>query len=250
MDVNEPIITTGQFTGAATILVQLLVNNYKADVNATAADGTRSIHLVCFYQPHPKQIGLFIKGHTYGAIIYTLVQTNANADAEFGRDIFLKHFEDSDWCPDFEAKINENIISLKNKTLLMYALESAHDELFMEFIEKLFKGPTKLINHRDNYGVPATHYLVHPKQYGNSTFLPNLVAYRGYSGLLKTILPYYTDMSLSNRVLYYATLPIDENSDDLFRPHPTDYVERSRYLEKIRIKRQESIQVAGRRFGP
>ncbi|CAG5077207.1 Protein of unknown function [Cotesia congregata] len=105
MDVNEPIITTGQFTGAATILVQLLVNNYKADVNATAADGTRSIHLVCFYQPHPKQIGLFIKGHTYGAIIYTLVQTNANADAEFGRDIFLKHFEDSDWCPDFGDKI-------------------------------------------------------------------------------------------------------------------------------------------------
>ncbi|CAG5102356.1 Protein of unknown function [Cotesia congregata] len=210
--------------------------------NVTAADGTRPIHLACFYERHRKVIGIN-STLTYDGIIRTLVQANANTDAD--------------------------------------ALESAHDEVYMKYIEKLFKDPTKLINHCDNDGVPATHYLFHPKQYGNcryfgpetfhiinprtskfiynlilygadiyalinndpATFLPNLTAYKSCSGLLKAILPYYTDMSLS-RVLYYATLPIDENSDDLYRPHPTDYVERSRYLAKIRIRRQESIQVA------
>ncbi|CAG5095302.1 Similar to ASB3: Ankyrin repeat and SOCS box protein 3 (Bos taurus) [Cotesia congregata] len=310
MDVNEPIITTGEFAGFTALhvacmknknhLVKLLLNDYKANVDATAADGTRPIHLACFYEYHPKlSVGMKFF-FPVGWNIRSLVNANANADAEFGQEIFSKHLKDSKWCPDFGdkmtplifavlylkplfmpllGKVNANFMSFNNKTLLMYALQNPFREFFVEDILKNLKDP-ELINHRDNDGIPAIHYLVHPRMYGNcryydperlntcrsqamnliryltlggadiyalinndpATFLPNLFAYRSYPELLRVFLPHYTDISLS-RVLYYATLPIDEDSDNLFRNGPTRPDDRNSFIETIKERREETIKV-------
>ncbi|CAG5089070.1 Protein of unknown function [Cotesia congregata] len=311
MDVNEPMITTGEFAGFTALhvacmtscddLVELLVNDYKADVNAMAADGTQPIHLACFYLPLDSILGITRERELGFKKIKTLVKANANVDAEFGLEIFSKHIKYREWCPDFGDKIplvvytviddktsiihhlknvNLDIISLANKTLLMYAVEKtcySHIPAIMSNVEdpELID---KLINHRDNDDVPLTHYPLHPKIYGKfryhkammsyilfiepefisilsslgvdmyalinndpATFLPNLSAYRSCPTLLEHSLPYYTSMSLS-RVLYYATLPIDEESK-----HLVSYdSERERLddLESIRENRKYCIIIA------
>ncbi|XP_044591548.1 uncharacterized protein LOC123269778 [Cotesia glomerata] len=311
MDVNEPIITTGEFAGFTALhvacmknkdhLVELLVFDYNADVNAMAADGTQPIHLACFYEPvfdistwvyNPKKPIHKIR---------SLVTANANVNAEFGQEIFSKHVKDEKWCPDFGdkmpivayiiiydkpiimclfEKVNLNTISLTNKTLLMYAIEYNRD-LYISDVMKNVKDPElrdKLINHRDNDDIPLTHYPFHPEKYGKfryhestlfvdyffeenfipdllklgadiyalinnnpATFLPNLSAYRGCTTLLEYALPYYTSMSLS-RVLYYATLPIDENSEHLIS-YKSDR-ERLFYLVNIRRNQKDCIAIA------
>ncbi|XP_044591789.1 uncharacterized protein LOC123269922 [Cotesia glomerata] len=311
MDVNEPIITTGEFAGFTALhvacmknkdhLVDLLVNDYKADVNAMAADGTEPILLACFYEPLG-EFETWVVNPKVGSKIPTLVKANANVNAEFGQEILSKHFKDREWCPDFGdkmplavytviydkpsltyylKKINLDIISLTNKTLLMYAAEKKCYQYIFHIVLNV-KDPLlmdKLINHRDNDDVPLTHYPFHPKKYGKfryhettmftydsmgeefipeilsdlgtdlyalinndpATFLPNLAAYRGCPLILEDSLPYYTSMSLS-RALYYATLPIDENSEDLVPVIPE--VERLDALMIIRANREDCIDIA------
>ncbi|XP_044591633.1 uncharacterized protein LOC123269835 isoform X3 [Cotesia glomerata] len=284
MDVNEPIITTGEFAGFTALhvacmknkdhLVELLVKDYKADVNAMAADGTQPIHLACFYEPL-NELDNYIYLVKLGSKIGTLVKANANVDAEFGQEIFSKHVKDREWCPDFGEKmplvaytviydkpsinyhfkkVNLDIISLTNKTLLMYAVEKTYYG-YISIIMSNAEDPElidKLINHRDNDDVPLSHYPFHPKKYPTfqyckigafglfdaslftsnlskwgadmnalinndpATFLPNLSAYRSCPLLLEYSLPYYTSMSLS-RVLYYATHPEEKDPEHLFR---------------------------------
>ncbi|CAG5093886.1 Protein of unknown function [Cotesia congregata] len=196
MDVNQPIITTGEFAGFTALhvacmeneieLVRLLIENYGADVNATAADGTQPILLACFYEKCHDDLCEYPENSTTGI----LAHAKANNDIEFGQEILSKHFKNRHWYNDFGDKIplvaylvlndesekadffkecNVNIISLTNKSLLMYLVEM--DRSFT--IEKLMlfvKDPLlkdKLINHRDDYDVPLSHYPFHPKKYGN-----------------------------------------------------------------------------------
>ncbi|XP_044591796.1 uncharacterized protein LOC123269924 [Cotesia glomerata] len=309
-NVNEPIITTGEFAGFTalhvacmksqnnTFLMELLVHEYKADVNAIAADGTQPILLACFYQPLDKLQDYYLTREEGYIRLHTLVEANANVNAEFGQEIFSKHVKDRKWCSDFGVKmplvaytvlydkptliyylekVNLDIISLTNKTLLMYAAEkecygyilvimlNVEDPVLMD----------KLINHRDNDDVPLSHYPFHPKKCGKfqlykrsvfdnsyphstfiyhlsiwgadmyalinndpATFLPNLLAYRSCPNLLKEFLPYYTSMSLS-RVLYYATLPIVEKYKHV---RPEVYL--IHLQEKIRQDRENCIDIA------
>ncbi|CAD6217124.1 GSCOCG00004682001-RA-CDS, partial [Cotesia congregata] len=313
IDVNEPIITTGEFAGFTALhvacmkgknhLVELLVNDYKADVNAMATDGTQPIHLACFYEPI-SETNPWQPEPVVGSIIKSLVKANANVDAEFGQEIFSKHVKDREWCPDFGdkmpivaytviydkpsiinhlKKVNLDIISRTNKTLLMYAVEKEcvhYNSYMMSNVDDPWLRD-KLINHRDNDDVPLTHYLLHPKKYGifryqdstvfygydidsklicnfvswgadmyalinddPATFLPNLSAYRSLPTLMKYSLPYYTSMSLL-RVLYYASLPIDEMSDHLVCVQIIrSEFERHDYLEQIRENREVCIEIA------
>ncbi|CAG5074902.1 Protein of unknown function [Cotesia congregata] len=311
INVNEPIITSGEFAGFTALhvacmknkddLVELLVNNYKADVNAMAADGTEPIHLACFYVPLDGQRDMRFIIRTGIKTIKILVEANANVNAKFGEGIFSKHVKNRKWCPDFGDKIplvayaviydkpliigllkkvNVDIISLKNKTLLMYLVEQ-RCELFISDIMSNVEDPElmdKLMNHRDDDDdVPLSHYPLHPKQYGKFqyvkhfvlddydyfesdffselsnwgadmhalinndpiTFLPNLLAYRSCP-MLEDLLPYYTSMSLP-RVLYYATLPVDENSEHLIKTNSNR--ERLTYLERIRRNQKECIAI-------
>ncbi|XP_044591632.1 uncharacterized protein LOC123269835 isoform X2 [Cotesia glomerata] len=313
INVNEPIITTGEFAGFTALhvacmknkdhLVELLVNDYKADVNSMAADGTQPIHLACFYEPI-SEADPWEPGPVVGSKIKSLVKANANVDAEFGEEIFSKHVKDREWCPDFGEKmplaaytviydkpsiinhlkkVNLDIISRTNQTLLMYAVEKECPH-YNSYIMSNIDDPwlrDKLINHRDNDDVPLTHYPFHPKMYGKfrfhdsmifygfyidstfisnfvswgadmyalinndpATFLPHLSAYRGLPTLLKYLLPYYTSMSLS-RVLYYASLPIDEMSEHLvcIQKIRSEY-ERHDYLCQIRGNREFCIVIA------
>ncbi|XP_044591636.1 uncharacterized protein LOC123269836 [Cotesia glomerata] len=307
MDVNEPIITTGEFAGFTALhvacmkekdrLVELLVNDYKADVNVMAADGSRPIHLACFYQSMADfEFWLEYKG--VGNKIGTLIEAKANVNAVFGQEIFSKHVKDEEWCPDFGDKmpliaytiiynklriieyldnVNVDIISLTNKTLLMYAAEN-EDYQYIPVIMSNVKDPElmeKLINHRDNDDIPLSHYPLHPEKFGKfrynaaiyndfscpsfisqifrwgadmyalinndpATFLPNLSAYRSCPSLLKNLLPYYTSMYLS-RVLYYALLPIDETSEYLMQNGSEDML--NYYLERFRQCREQCIAV-------
>ncbi|XP_044591778.1 uncharacterized protein LOC123269920 isoform X1 [Cotesia glomerata] len=309
INVNEPIITTGKFTGFTALhvacmknkdhLVGLLVNDYKADVNAMAADGTQPIHLACFYEPSRGSLQGGIK-RGVSLKIKILVKANANVDAEFGEEIFSKHVKDREWCPDFGdkmplvaytviydkpaiihylKKVNVDIISLTNKTLLMYAVEKECYKYIRTIVLHVHKDPKlmdKIISHRDNDDVPLTHYLFHPKKYEKfrydfsvdsvhylesfvsaalywgadiyalinndpATFLPNLSAYRHCPKLLKHSLPFYTSMSLS-RVLYYATLPIEENSEHLISYNSAR--ERLVYLLDIKKNQKDCIAIA------
>ncbi|XP_044591783.1 uncharacterized protein LOC123269921 isoform X1 [Cotesia glomerata] len=312
-DVNEPIITTGEFAGFTALhvacmdtghndyeVVDLLVNKCKADVNVMAADGTQPIHLACFYETPDGALEDRFKQFVSFKITI-LVKANANVNTEFGQEVFSKHVKDMKWCPDFGdkmplvaytiiydkpsiifhlKKINVDIISLTNKTLLMYAVENecyAHISIIMSNVEDP-ELMDKLINHRDNDDVPLTHYPFHPKKYGKfryhymtmfadlymnptfifdlsswgadmyalinndpATFLPNLSAYKSCPMLLEYSLPYYTSMSLS-KVLYYATLPIDERPE-----HSVCYdteVQRNNYLAQIRENREDCIAIA------
>ncbi|XP_044591797.1 uncharacterized protein LOC123269925 [Cotesia glomerata] len=309
MNVNEPIIRTGEFAGFTALhvacmknkdhLVELLVNDYKADVNAMAADGTQPILLACFYEPLDES-SKYRNERKIGSKIKTLVKANANVDAEFGQEIFSKHVKDRKWCPDFGdkmplvaytiiyhkpsiiyhlKKVNLDIISLTNKTLLMYAVENECYH-YIPVIMSNVKDPQltdKLINHRDNDDVPLTHYPLHPKIYGKfryhemtticdrlspifildlsnwgadmyalinndpATFLPNLSAYKSCPLLLDYSLPYYTSMTLS-RVLYYAMLPVDERPEHSVRYESE--VQRNDYLARIRENREECIAIA------
>ncbi|XP_044598440.1 uncharacterized protein LOC123274781 [Cotesia glomerata] len=309
MNVNEPIITTGEFAGFTALhvacmknkdhVVEILVNDYKADVNAMAADGTQPIHLACFYEPLNESSN-WSPQPELGSKIKILVKANANVDAAFGQEIFSKHIKYREWCPDFGdkmplvaytviydkpsiihhlKKVNLDIISLTNKTLLMYAVENDRI-LYISDIMSNVKDPElmdKLINHRDNDDVPLTHYPFHPKKNGKflynitvfygyyiqstfisdlsswgadiyalinndpATFLPNLLAYRSCPMLLEDSLPYYTSMPLS-RVLYYATLPIDEKSEHLVCGDPK--IEPMVYLGQIREHRENCIAIA------
>ncbi|CAG5089414.1 Protein of unknown function [Cotesia congregata] len=307
MDVNQPIITTGEFAGFTAlhvacmkngpVLVKLLVKDYGADVNATAADGSQPLLLACLYEKckeYPE----------WGGPIGTLVNAKANVDIEFGKKILFKHFKDREWYPDFGEKIpliaylilnneldktllfkecNINMISRSNKTLLMYLMEKGDIYNTERFILRCEVSiwMEKLINHRDDDDVPLSHYTLHPKKFGNfrwnkytvfdtifetdidcfdyelikhgadkcalinndpATFLPNLAAYRCSPKMLKLFLPYYTSMPLS-RILYYATLPIDENSDNLIYLDP-EINNRSHYLKNIKKIRNECIEIA------
>ncbi|CAG5092204.1 Protein of unknown function [Cotesia congregata] len=311
IDVNEPIITTGEFAGFTALhvacmknkdhLVDLLVDDYKADVNVMAADGTQPILLACFHEPLVDLLFWPLDPKT-ARKVKSLVKANANVDVEFGQEIFSKHIRDREWCPDFGdkmplvaytiiydkpklikhlKKVNLDIISLTNKTLLMCAAE--RDRLYyIPDILSNVEDPElrdKLINYRDNDDVPLTHYPFHPKKYGKfryhettmyaedyigeefmsevlsdlgtdlyalinndpATFLPNLSAYRGCPELLRDALPFYTSMSLS-RVLYYASLHIDENSEDLV--FSISEVERIDSLLAIRENRKDCIEIA------
>ncbi|CAG5089680.1 Similar to Rnasel: 2-5A-dependent ribonuclease (Mus musculus) [Cotesia congregata] len=312
INVNEPIITTGKFAGFTALhvacmknkddLVELLVNDYKADVNAMAADGTEPIHLACFYVPLDGQSNMRFIIRTGIKTIKILVEANANVNAKFGQEIFFKHVKNREWCPDFGdkmplapyaviynkpliigllKKVNVDIISLKNKTLLMYAVEYADDyTLCILDIISHVKDPglmDKLMNHRDDDDVSLIHYPFHPKKYGrfrylgsrmssddvrissrfiielpnwgadmyalikndSATFLPNLLAYRS-DLLLMYALPYYTSMSLS-RVLYYATVPIDKNSQHLINTNSES--ERLDHLKRIRRNQKLCIAI-------
>ncbi|CAG5092212.1 Protein of unknown function [Cotesia congregata] len=305
MDVNQPIITTGEFAGFTALhvacmknrdkLVELLVNDYKADVNAMAADGTQPIHLACFYQPLG-ELESWPSDSKTAHQLNLLVKANVNVDTVFGEEIFSKHCKDREWCSDFGDKMplvawsiiydrpelikylkraNLDIISCTNQTLLMCAAEN-------ENILSSIEDPElrdKLINYRDNDDVPLTHYPFHPKKYGKfryhkttmfaekhigskfmseilshlgtdlyalinndpATFLPNLAAYRGSPEILGDALPFYTSMPLS-RVLYYVTLPIDENSKYLVNVRSNDA--RIRSLRKIKKNQIDCIQIA------
>ncbi|XP_074107242.1 uncharacterized protein LOC141532698 [Cotesia typhae] len=114
IDVNEPIIITGEFAGFTALhvacmknrdeLVELLVNDYKADVNAMAADGTEPILLACFYELLNESSNWFAQLEL-GNKIKTLMKANANVDAEFGQKIFSKHIKFRESCPDFGDKM-------------------------------------------------------------------------------------------------------------------------------------------------
>ncbi|XP_044582520.1 uncharacterized protein LOC123263668 [Cotesia glomerata] len=313
INVNEPIIRAGKYAGFTALhiacmknkddMVELLVNDYKADVNAMCADGTQPIHLACFYAQIDYKVSLFDEYEeeiTGIKTIEILVEANTNVDAKFGQEIFLKHVKDREWCPDFGEKmplvayaviyckpwiisllkkVNVDIISLANKTLLMYAVESECDRYIPDIMSNV-EDPglmDKLINHRDDDDVPLTHYPLHPKKFGKfrylkrfagtggvqvnsyffsklsswgadmyalinndpATFLPNLLAYRS-STILMLALPYYTSMSLS-RVLYYATLPIDENSEHLINTNSER--KRLNYLKSIRSDQKRCIAI-------
>ncbi|CAD6210979.1 GSCOCG00010944001-RA-CDS, partial [Cotesia congregata] len=313
MDVNEPIITTGEFSGFTALhvacmkneyhLVELLVNEYRADVNAIAADGTQPIHLACFYLPLDEARDFIFRGELGIQKIKILVKANANVDVEFGQEIFSKHVKNREWCPDFGdkmplaayaviydkpsiihhlKKVNLDIRSLTNKTLLIYAVENTCYE-YTSIIMSNVEDPElmdKLINHRDNDDVPLTHDSIHPKEFGKfqyddddisafdnifmnstfiylltswgadkfalinnnpATFLPNLSAYRGCPMLLQYFLPYYTCMSLP-RVLYYATLPLDEESEHLICFDSEAW--RDTFLRQIRSNREGCIEIA------
>ncbi|CAG5103577.1 Protein of unknown function, partial [Cotesia congregata] len=302
MNVNEPIITTGEFSGFTALhvacmknrdsLVESLVNYCKADVNAMAADGTQPIHLACFYQSL----------HKSNSKIKTLVEANANVNAEFGKEIFSKHIKDEEWFPYFGAKmplaaytviydkpsiiydlkqVNLNIISLTNKTLLMYAAENYYYE-YISIIMSNIEDPElrdKLINHRDCDDVPLTHYPFYPKKYDQFahrkmrvtfdyflyskffsevskwgadmyalikndpvTFLPNLLVYRCCPMLLEDCLPYYTTVSLY-WIVYYAALSKEESFKQyLARVHPV--MQPVNNLSPIRENRKDCIDIA------
>ncbi|CAG5092206.1 Protein of unknown function [Cotesia congregata] len=310
IDVNEPIITTGEFAGFTALhvacmknrdkLVELLVNDYKADVNAMAADGSQPIHLACFYEPLDEFEFRAVHPNV-GSKIPTLVKANANVNAEFGQEIFSKHVKDRKWCPDFGEKmplaayaviynkpsiikhlkkVNVDIISLTNKTLLMYPAEYECFHYIPAIVSNV-EDPelmNKLINHRDNDDVPLTHYPFHPKKYGKyrydestllldesldrrfmpllsnlgadmyalinndpATFLPNIAAYRGCPVLLEDTLPFYTSMPLS-KALYYAIYPIDVTPEHIILFHPNEV--RLETLMDIRDNRRQCTYIA------
>ncbi|XP_044590433.1 BCL-6 corepressor-like protein 1 [Cotesia glomerata] len=111
MDVNQPIITTGEFAGYTALhvacmeddseLVRLLVENYGADVNAMAADGTQPILLACFYEKCHDDLCECSEESTTGI----LAHAKANNDIEFGPEILSKHFKNRHWYTDFGDKI-------------------------------------------------------------------------------------------------------------------------------------------------
>lgn len=291
-NVNDPIIKTGPFAGLTLLhiacmencqnLVKFLVINYKADVNVTAKDGTQPIHLACFFEtlkPGPK-------------IILTLIDAGANINAEIGIEMFFLYLKPKKWCNDFGKKITlltyavlyyketltyylarsgaeYKIKSLMNKTLLMYAFEYNYFAAALWTLEFMKKDPEYLCA-RDNEGMAAIHYILHPKKFGKfryvaeqeqmprtdkvisrivyllaekgadiyalvnddpETFLLNMAAYRSCDSLLDPLLPFYSDITHS-RALYNTTLPFNEKSNKYLRI-PENQLHRSHELRRI-----------------
>ncbi|XP_074103897.1 uncharacterized protein LOC141530601 [Cotesia typhae] len=290
--VNDPIIKTGPFAGLTLLhvacmencqnLVKFLVINYKADVNVTAEDGIQPIHLACFFEtlkPGPK-------------IILTLIDAGANINAEIGIEIFSLYLKHKKWYNNFGKKMTlltyavlyyketltyylarsgaeYKIKSPMNKTLLMYAFEYNYFAVALWTLEFMEKDPEYLCA-RDNEGMAAIHYILHPKKFGefryvaeqeqmprtdrvmsrivyllaekgadisalvnddSETFLLNMAAYRSCDSLLDPLLPFYSDITHS-RTLYNATLPFNEKSNKYLRI-PKNQLHRSDELRRI-----------------
>ncbi|XP_044591348.1 uncharacterized protein LOC123269574 [Cotesia glomerata] len=215
----------------------------------------------------------------------------------------LNSLKTQSWCPDFgdkislitfaiiyqnnflteylsgQADLSVRTISCTNKTLPMYAIERDYCDIAPFMIR--FDDPD-LVNHRDDDGVPVTHYLLDPKKFRGyrydskengqvrgmeqglavmsfleagadkyalinndpSTFLVNMAAYRSCSNILRYLLPEYTYMSLS-KALYYATLPVDENSENYLRINDVHvgHQNTEQFREMLRQQRRDCSQL-------
>ncbi|XP_044592922.1 uncharacterized protein LOC123270842 [Cotesia glomerata] len=191
---NEPIKTTGPFAGYTALhiacmdgdieLVEVLVENYHANVNAVADDGSQPIHLACLFEREMS-----------GILIDILLRAGANVNAEIEQKLFEKYFSRKRWCSDFgnkmtlltfailhdinavfvlsliRGKANLKVKSLENKTLLMYAIENEDISIALSLIEEV--KDHEWINARDSGGYPATHYILNPKNLENNRYLDN-----------------------------------------------------------------------------
>ncbi|CAD6203826.1 GSCOCG00009818001-RA-CDS [Cotesia congregata] len=187
---NEPLETTGPFAGYTALhiacmdrdrkLVEVLVQNYHANVNAVADDGAQPIHFACLFK--------------CVTIIKILLKAGANVDAEIEQQLFGKYIRKKRWRNDFgdkmtlstfsilyghsasfvssliEGKANFKVKSLKNKTLLMYAIEEENG-IASSLIQKV--QDQEWINARDSDGYAATHYRLHPKNLENDRYFDN-----------------------------------------------------------------------------
>ncbi|CAG5077051.1 Similar to RF_0381: Putative ankyrin repeat protein RF_0381 (Rickettsia felis (strain ATCC VR-1525 / URRWXCal2)) [Cotesia congregata] len=265
---NAPIETTGPFAGYTALhiacmegnieFVKLLVVDYHANVNAVADDGAQPIHLACFFE-----------SEIPWGIIDILITAGAKINAEIDQKLFTKYMKRDTWRNDFGNKISLfafsliygnsmflmlplsfikdkaslKVKSLKNKTLLMYAIESEEHAIALLLIQKV--QDHEWINARDSNGYHVTHYILDPKNLENdrhldnhheslsdrvtaelirillkagadvnatinndpNTLLLNIAACKHFPLTLDNLLPYYYNISKS-RALHYVLRPL------------------------------------------
>ncbi|CAG5089135.1 Similar to RF_0381: Putative ankyrin repeat protein RF_0381 (Rickettsia felis (strain ATCC VR-1525 / URRWXCal2)) [Cotesia congregata] len=185
---NAPIETTGPFAGYTALhiacmngneeFIRLLVEDYHANVNAVADDGAQPIHFACLFElVMPEKL------------IDILLGAGANVDAEIGEKLFTIYIKNDKWCNDFgnkmtlltfsilyanndsfvisliEGKANLKVKSLKNKTLLMYAIENQNKTIVSSLIKEVHDH--EWINARDSDGYTAAHYRLHKHKIEN-----------------------------------------------------------------------------------
>lgn len=187
VDVNEVLITTGPQAGYTALhmacdynsldLVIFFTETYNANANVVAEDGAQPLHISCFAGNH--------------IIGRTLLDAGANVNLEFDKKMLEKYVEDDKvWSDDFggtmtmlafsiinndhqimllltEYNADVAIKSLKNKTLLMYAIEEDNDWAAMTIAAKMAEsGQEEMLNARDYEGRHAIHYILHENKYG------------------------------------------------------------------------------------
>ncbi|CAG5074064.1 Similar to RF_0381: Putative ankyrin repeat protein RF_0381 (Rickettsia felis (strain ATCC VR-1525 / URRWXCal2)) [Cotesia congregata] len=265
---KAPIVTTGPYAGYTALhivcmdgdreYVRLLVEEYNANVNAVADDGSQPIHLACLFECE-----------TPLELVDILLKAGANVDAEIGQQLFEKYMKRKEWCNDFGNKMtlltysilygnnasfissliggkaNLKVRSLKNKTLLMYAIERRESRIAFLLIKVV--QDHEWINARDSDGYLVTHYILNPKNLENNQFfdighefrndlctsllirtLLDAAARIHFPCTLAYLLPYHENTS-KLRALYYVLRPLKT-------PHSQSIIDRKMTSIKLILK--------------
>ncbi|XP_044585336.1 uncharacterized protein LOC123265608 [Cotesia glomerata] len=188
---NEPVETTGPFAGYTALhiacmdgdedFIKLLVEDYHANVNAVADDGAQPIHFACLFEPELPD-----------KFIDILLGAGANVDAEIEEKLFTTYIKSDWWLNDFgnkmnlltfsilyrnndwfvisliKGKANLKVKSLKNKTLLMYAIENQNETIVSSLVKEVHD--YEWINARDSDGYSAIHYILLRKNLRSDLF--------------------------------------------------------------------------------